>query len=429
MSRSQSMGNIPVGPSSSGRALHSSSPGTIARYLSDKPLPKPAVSPQHRHFAHSPTESSMLSPPLSAIGNPRKRPDTGRPVVAHRHSGSVTARNSTQSASPESSDLLDPQQRNNSVSRQKRQSSLASEKEDRRLTFGRSMVSPVTSTSPRLSSTSAISPRLSMQHPPTPPPDIPLPPVPVREPAVSPEVARRFSQLPMPSRIHSSTSRSGRPGLQSRHSAASRLPTRALRHQKSSPELGSAAWSRTSTRPRTPWAIAPGPTSPELIQFAKMESLSPMLLDEPLSPILGMPLSPTFEAIGAMLEEPTTGSSLIIDTEPPWMEGTDPLDQGLPTFAEPLPHSAVSSPTFASSTSTWTAPHAQYAISAPSMKKATSTGLEGIKLLLAQVDDWTRVHGCGNPALEDPFNARAETTMHRGMMADSEEYVVWGTAL
>lgn len=154
-----------------------------------------------------------------------------------------------------------------------------------------------------------------------------------------------------------------------------------------------------------------------------------MLLDEPLSPVLGMSLSPTFEAIDAMLEEPTTRSSLIVDTEPPWMEGTDPLDQGLPTFAEPLRQPAFPSSTIASLACTWTAPHAQYATSAPPMKKTESTGLEGIKLLLAQVDDWTRVHGCGNPALEDPFNARAETTMHRGMMADSEEYVVWGTAL
>ena len=217
--------------------------------------------------------------------------------------------------------------------------------------------------------------------------------------------------------------------MQSRHSAASRLPTRTIKRQKSSPELGSSTWSRSAARPSTPWATAPAPASPDLIQFAQMESLSSLLLDEPLPPVLGMPLSPSFEAIGAILEEPATRSSLIVDTQPPWLEGTESLDQGSPIVIETARHAAIQPSLTAASASTWTAPHAQYAVSAPSMRKAESAGLEGIKLLLAQVDDWNRIHKCGNLGLEDPFNARSETTMHRGMMAEADEYVVWGTAI
>jgi hypothetical protein len=426
MSRSQSLGNMP-GPISGGRPIHPPSPKTVARYLSDKPLPQPTPSPQSRNFAETSVESS--TPPLSAVGNFRHRPNATRPVITPRLSVPAPASDPMRHVSMEGSTSRPVQRRQDSVSSQKRQSSQLSEKDGRRMTFGRSMVSPISTSSPRLSGTFAVSPRLSMQHPPTPPPDIPLPPVPTGESAVSPKATRRFSQLPMPSRLHPSVNPASRPGLQSRHSAASRLPTRALRHQKSSPELESATWSRTATRPRTPWAIAPGPSSPELIQFAQMESLNPMLSDEPLSPVIGMTLSPSFDAIGAILEEPTTRSSLIVDTEPPWIEGTDSLHQGSPMLDEPTQQSAIPHRPAFTSSSTWTASYTQFATSAPPMKKAVSSGLEGIKQLLAQVDDWTRVHARGNLALEDPFNARAETTMHREMTPESEGYVVWGTAL
>lgn len=110
------------------------------------------------------------------------------------------------------------------------------------------------------------------------------------------------------------------------------------------------------------------------------------------------------------------------------MEGTDCPDQEYPLIEEPKRQSTAP-PRALGPSSTWTAPHAQFAASAPSMRKAESSGLEGIKLLLAQVDDWTRVHTRSDSVLEDPFNARTETTIHRGLMAESEEYVVWGTAL
>lgn len=426
MSRSQSLGNMP-GSNSTERPINPPSPKTVARYLSDKPLPKPTLSPQSRKFEE--TSDGSSTPPLSAVGNFRHRPEAKRPAITPRLSAATPVSKPLQHVTEEVNSSRSVQRRQDSVSSQKRQSSQFSEKDGRRSTFGRSMVSPISTSSPRLSGTFAVSPRLSMQHPPTPPPDIPLPPVPTGESAVSPKATRRFSQLPMPSRLHPSGNPGSRPGLQSRHSAASRLPTRALRHQKSSPELGSATWSRTATRPRTPWAIAPGHTSPELIQSAQMESLNPMLSDEPLSPVIGIPLSPSFDAIGAMLEKPATRSSLIVDTEPPWIEGTDSLHSESPMVDEPVRQSAIPRRAAPSPSSTWSVPHAQFATSAPPMKKTVSSGLEGIKQLLAQVGDWSRVHGRDNLALEDPFNARTAMTMHRDTSPESEGYVVWGTAL
>lgn len=360
-----------------------------AKYLNEKPLPKPATSPKSRNFAPALTESYLLSPPLSAVGQPRGLFDTA--LKAPR----LSRYNSERSGyvSPPSAYTSDSRS-NTSVS-------------NKRLTFGSNVVSPPPTNSPRLSRNFAMSPRLSMQHPPTPPPDIPLPPLPPMSEAssISPRESRRFSQVPMSSRMCSPGIPSNRPGLQSRHSAASRLPT--LRHQKSSPELGSSAsWSRTSRRPPTPCANVRGPRSPDYTQFETVEPPSMLLVEEPVPPSMGIPISPSFEAIGAMLEDPQGRSSLIVDTEPPWMEGTSE-HQGSP-------------PMTSAQTAGWGRRQAEFATRAPAMRKTESTGLEGIKQLLAQAY---------SSRVEEPVSVRRTPAIGAETVEESDGYVVWGTAL
>lgn len=129
-----------------------------------------------------------------------------------------------------------------------------------------------------------------------------------------------------------------------------------------------------------------------------------LLVEEPVPPSMGIPISPSFEAIGAMLEDPQGRSSLIVDTEPPWMEGTSE-HQGSPpmTLAE----------------TGWGRRQAEFANRAPAMKKTESTGLEGIKQLLAQA--YSRV--------EEPVSNRRTQAIRAETVEESDGYVVWGTAL
>lgn len=357
-----------------------------AKYMMDKPLPKAAILPRSKSFAPSPVESALLSPPLSAVGQPPGQYESG--IKAPR----LSRYNSERSGyvAPPSSYMGECGTKT-SVS-------------NKRLTFGSDAVSPPATNSPRLSKNLALSPRLSVQHPPTPPPDIPLPPVPMGG-ASSPRASRRFSQVPMPSRMSTAGIPNGRSGLQSRHSAASRLPT--LRHQKSSPELGSSAtWSRTARRPPTPGPNARGLPSPELAQFEMRSPASTPLVEEPVLASVCIPISPSFDAIDAMLEDPQGRSSLIMDTEPPWLEGASEYQGSPPMSAPPM--------------GTWGNRQAELASRAPAMRKTESTGLEGIKLLLAQAS---------SSRMEGPVSAGAGRAYGAEMVEASDEHVVWGTAL
>jgi hypothetical protein len=269
-------------------------------------------------------------------------------------------------------------------------------------------------------------------------------------------IPRRFSQRPMS--IRASTPPvalmmygESRPPLTSRHSAASRLPT--LKYRKSSPELGAldgaqrtrSAGSRR--RPSTPWAEeheGHAHHSPDLAQFGATDYSLPctsgLLMNEPsLFPssstwmTTGMPLSPSFDALGAMLEEPQQtrrkdSDGLLVDMEPPWMDSPALASQQSPRLPS--------------------LPGVGRAPAAVGMERTQSSGLEGIKALLAQVDDWSRVHGYANTQqsstatrtsiLQDPFNARATGGAEffgcgrmavDGDLVEAGGDVVWGTAL
>jgi hypothetical protein len=129
-----------------------------------------------------------------------------------------------------------------------------------------------------------------------------------------------------------------------------------------------------------------------------------LLIEEPVPESMNITKSPSFDAIGAMLEDPQGMSSLIVDTEPPWLEGNTEY-QGSPPMTSPP-------------TGTWGTRQAGFASRAPAMRKTESTGLEGIKLLLAQSRSRTEELGDARMGRAD-----AET------VETSEEYVVWGTAL
>ncbi|KAJ9093397.1 hypothetical protein QFC21_006427 [Naganishia friedmannii] len=415
-----------------------------------KPSPPPSPPPTRNSVRSSTCEPSLLSPPLSAVG-----PSFGNKRNAARSSSRPSPPLKSVRESVTSSDTHTSTRdgfRRTSSSSEEQTSPEQIKRDSRRSTFGRSVVTPVNTSSPRFSSIA--SPRESMMHPLTPPPDMPLPPVPTTtQGSESTMLPRRFSQRPMS--IRTSTPPvslmmygESRPALTSRHSAASRLPT--LKYRKSSPELGTPENAQSTRsggsrrRPSTPWDAH---HSPELAQFGTIDyslpSSSGLLTDEPsLFPssstwtTTDMPLSPSFDALGAMLDEPLQtrrkdSSGLLVDMEPPWMDSPSLATQQslrLPS----LPKAAVGR-----------------ASPAP-MKRTQSSGLEGIKALLAQVDDWTRIHGFANAQqnsaaratrtslLQDPFNARAVGSAEfvgcarMAVDADLGEEggdVVWGTAL
>lgn len=95
-----------------------------------------------------------------------------------------------------------------------------------------------------------------------------------------------------------------------------------------------------------------------------------------------------------------------MDTEPPWLEGASEYQGSPPMSAPPM--------------GTWGNQQAELAARAPAMRKTESTGLEGIKLLLAQAS---------SSRMEGPVSAGAGRAYGAEMVEASDEHVVWGTAL
>ncbi|KAJ9120950.1 hypothetical protein QFC22_002886 [Naganishia vaughanmartiniae] len=436
------------------------SPSTSTTSPSSKRLSTQPPSPLRtqtpmRTQAHEP---SLLSPPLSAVGHSRDFPSSGNKrntaQLSNRPAPPLKSVRESVTSSDTHTSTRDGFRRTSSSS-EEQTSPEQIKRDSRRSTFGRSVVTPINTSSPRLSSIA--SPRESIMHPLTPPPDIPLPPVPTTMPGFESitGIPRRFSQRPLSIRAATPPASltmygESRPALRSRHSAASRLPT--LKYRKSSPELGTLSNARSTMsggsrrRPSTPWAEEQNEHayhSPELAQFGALNSSLPsasgLLTDEPsLFPswtTTDMPLSPSFDALGAMLNEPCqTGrkdsSSLLVDMEPPWMDSPSLASQQSPRLPSQTHAGLVR-------------------VRAPptAMERTHSSGLEGIKALLAQVDDWSRVHGFANgqqssaarasrtSILQDPFNARAAGGPEFVAMAVDDDLgeecgdVVWGTAL